>query len=311
MSDVHALRPVSDRPLAISLLLGVSGWVAGLFLLVFVALLIRPEDPAPAAALGIVLLGAAWVLFLVDRDGDAVFLGQLGLALAIAGQCLVLWAVAGLKVDATSVTASALVLEVALAWLMPNRLSRVLSILFATVAWALTMRFAIIGEPEDWSHGHARGPVSLMIVLAGWLATWLPVMGALWWAVRNEPSWRARGWTGLTAPLLTGLVAGLAFATLLSEPFENDHWFGSGEAATPGLALWPLLSALGALGALVAAFALRRRALAATCAVAALLHVGHFYWALGTSLLVKSLVMLVMGAGLLAAARLLRPKEQT
>jgi uncharacterized membrane protein len=37
--------------------------------------------------------------------------------------------------------------------------------------------------------------------------------------------------------------------------------------------------------------------------------VAHFYYALGTSLLAKSLLMLAMGAASLAAARFLRSKE--
>jgi len=45
------------------------------------------------------------------------------------------------------------------------------------------------------------------------------------------------------------------------------------------------------------------------CVVAALLHVSHFYYALGTSLLVKSVLMLAMGGVLLFAARALVVKE--
>jgi len=75
--------------------------------------------------------------------------------------------------------------------------------------------------------------------------------------------------------------------------------------------LWPLLSALGALAAVAAAFARRRRGLMGVCVVAALLHVSHFYYALGTSLVVKSLLMLAMGGAALIAARVLRPMENT
>jgi uncharacterized membrane protein len=41
------------------------------------------------------------------------------------------------------------------------------------------------------------------------------------------------------------------------------------------------------------------------CIAAVLLHVSHFYYALGTSLLLKSVLMLAMGAALLLAARTL------
>ncbi|MES1162371.1 MAG: DUF4401 domain-containing protein, partial [Rhizobacter sp.] len=75
------------------------------------------------------------------------------------------------------------------------------------------------------------------------------------------------------------------------------------------LALWPLLSALGALAAVAAAFARRQRGLMSVCVIAALLHLSHFYYALGTSLLVKSMLMLAMGVAALIAARVLHSKE--
>jgi len=84
--------PAHDRPLAISLLLGVSGWVAGVFMLIFVALLFRPDTASQAAVSGGLLLATAWGLFKVDGDGAQVFVAQLALALSIAGQCLMLFA---------------------------------------------------------------------------------------------------------------------------------------------------------------------------------------------------------------------------
>ena len=110
------------------------------------------------------------------------------------------------------------------------------------------------------------------------------------------------------ALIVDGLrIAGawLAFATIVSQPFESFSLFG--EAPKVGwLALWPLLSALASLAALAAAFALGSRGLMGLCVLAALLHVSHFYYAMGASLLVKSVVMLLMGAACLLAARRLR-----
>jgi hypothetical protein len=48
------------------------------------------------------------------------------------------------------------------------------------------------------------------------------------------------------------------------------------------------------------------RALLALCLAGMLLHVAHFYFALGVSLLAKSVWMLLMGAGLLGLAYWLR-----
>ena len=309
MSESTMADNAAERPLAISLLLGVSGWAAGLFMLVFVALLFHPEGTGQAALSGAVLLAAAWGLFRADRDGAQVFVAQLALALSIAGQCLMLYAMSEHAHGIAPIAGAALLLQTVLALAMPNGLHRTLSTLFATIAWALTLRFALFGEPEFWRSGAAPQVASLPAALAGWLFAWVPVAVGLWWAIRSEPAWRARGWQSVFRPIVTGLIAGLAFATLASHPFESFRWFGSGEVNVGGLALWPLLSAIGALAAVAAAFALRRRALMAVCVVAVLLHVSHFYYALGASLLIKSVLMIVMGGGLLLAARAVNSKE--
>jgi len=301
--------PASDRPLAISLLLGISGWVAGLFVLVFVALLIHPDSPAPAAISGGVLLAAAWGLFMVADDGAQVFVAQLALALSIAGQCLVLFAATDHADDLGRVAAAALALQVALAFLMPDRLHRTLSTLFATIAWALAVRFVLFDAHAGWNAARTTPTTPLPAALAGWALTWGPVAGALGWALRNEAAWVSRGRATLARPLITGLVAGLAFGTLASEPLEALRWFG-GDRGAGSLALWPLLSAAAALAALAAAFAQGRRALMALCAVAALLHVATFYFALGATLLAKSLLMLGVGIACIAASRALRLEEK-
>jgi hypothetical protein len=309
MNPLATRSAAPDRPLAIGLLLGVSGWAAGLCMLFFVVLLFHPDSAGQAAISGAILLAAAWGLFMAARDGEPVFVAQLALALSIAGQCLALHAMTKGSHGIAPVAGAALALQSVLALAMPNRLHRTLSTLFATIAWALTLRFALFGEPGYAMRGEAMHAASLAAALGGWLLTWLPIAAALWWAVRKETDWVSGGWASLARPIIDGLIVGLAVATLASQPFESFRWFGDGSADAGNLALWPLLSALGALGALAAAFALRRSALMVLCAIAAPLHVAHFYYALGTSLLVKSLLMLAMGAASLAAARFLRSKE--
>jgi hypothetical protein len=289
----------TPRPWYISLLLGVSGWLAGLFMLGFVALLFRPDSAGTAAVCGLVLLAAAWGLYKADREG--AFTSQLALALSIAGQCLMLYALNHDSHGLTAIAGSAVVLQVVMVLLMPNPLHRTLSTLFAMIAWAMMLRFGLFGEP-DWSSSRADAP-ALGSALLGWVLAWGPMLAALWWLVRTEAQWMARGWAAVMRPVLTGLIAGLAFATLASQPFEEFRWWGDAAARPDWLALWPLLSAGAALGAVAAAFALRSRALMGTCIVAVLLHISHFYYALGTSLLLKSLLMLAMGVALLLASR--------
>ncbi|MEO8058599.1 MAG: DUF4401 domain-containing protein [Burkholderiales bacterium] len=305
MPDKSAPNP-SARPWYIGLLLGASGWLAGGFLLVFVAMLFHPDSAPGAAFSGVVLLAAAWGLFRADRDG--AFTSQLALALSFAGQCLVLFAMVEHTHALAAVAGAAFVLQAVMLGLMPNRLHRLISALFALIAWALMWRFGLFGEPS-WSATNANAP-SLAAALTGWLITWLPVGAAAWWLIRHEPVWIARGWAPVLRPALSGLIVGIAFATLISYPLESFRWWGSAPARTDWLALWPLLSAGAALAAVAAAFALGSRALMGGSIVAVLLHMSHFYYALGTSLLLKSLLMLLMGAALLFAARRLAAKPE-
>ena len=307
MNTLDPTTPIATaRPWYIGLLLGASGWLAGGFLLAFVAMLFHPDSASSAAFSGTILLAAAWGLFKGDRDG--AFTSQLALALSFAGQCLLLFAMTEHTHALAAVAGAAFVLQAAMLALMPNRLHRLMSALFAPIAWALMWRFGLFGEPS-WSAASGSAP-SLPAALGGWLITWLPVGAALWLLIRREPTWIARGWAPVLRPALTGLIVGIAFATLISYPLESFRWWGSAPVRTDWLALWPLLSAGAALAAVAASFALGNRALMGTCIVAVLLHVSHFYYALGTSLLLKSLLMLLMGTALLFTARWLAAKPE-
>jgi Domain of unknown function (DUF4401) len=290
------------RPWFISLLLGASGWLAGAFVLVFVGLLFKPNSSGEALSIGLVLIAAAWGLFKADRDG--AFVAQLALALSVAGQILVLWGCR--KVFGSNRFASlawaALPLQLTLMIVMPNHMHRIMSALFACAAWAMALRFTLFGE-STWSRQVAEMPSPLLAITV-WLLAWLPVGTLIAWLVRGEAAWMARHWQPIVRPVLTGLITGLAFATVITHPFET-FWDGSARQSG-ALALWPLLAALASLGALAAAFALRSRALMGACLIAALLHVSHFYYALGTGLLVKSVIMLAMGAAMLVAAHIAR-----
>ena len=201
------------------------------------------------------------------------------------------------------VASAALVVQVALALLMPNRLHRTLSTLFATIAWALTIRFALFGEPDFWRETQHVEP-SVLRAAGAWFVAWAPVGALLWALLRREAAWMARGWQSTVRPVVTGLVVGLAFATLASQPFDSFRWIGSSPDAPNWLALWPMLSAFGAVAALMAGFALRSRGLIGACAVAVLLHVSNLYFEMGVSLLFKSLLMLATGGALLVASRI-------
>jgi hypothetical protein len=199
---------------------------------------------------------------------------------------------------------------------MPNRLARALAAFFACVAWALTLRFAWWGDKESWDV--MRHAVSLAPALIGWAAIWIPIAALCAIAIRNEASWMARPAAArIIRPALTGLLLALTFGTFASEPLETFSWFrSSGPMPENWLVLWPLLNAAMALWAGFCAFQLRSKALLGIAIAAALLHVGQFYFLLGTTLVVKSLIMLLMGAALVGAGLSLKrsrraPIEET
>jgi hypothetical protein len=259
--------PGVDRPWYISLILGTAGWFAGIFLLIFVGMLFKPDSAPGALITAAVLLGSAYALFRVDREG--AFVTQLALALSIAGQFALLFGIySAFFTHGDSITGIAmvgLVIQVALAAIMPNDLHKTMCTLFAVIAWGLLLRFGLVS----------------------WLVTWIPVAMLLYGAI-------VKGW--LPRPMINGLIVGLAYATLISYPLdalESKHV----------LSVWPLLSAIASLGAIVAAFAHRSRGLMALCIIATVLHVSHFYYQMDTSLLIKSMIMMVLGVAFLAGAR--------
>jgi hypothetical protein len=298
------------RPWFVSLLQGVAGWLAGIFLLTFAGLIFRPESTGIILALGALLLAAAWLLYRADRS--AVFLDQLALAISIAGQFAVAWAVLKNDPSGLSVAATLLVLQIFVWLIMPNKAARTLAVLFATIAWVFTVRFLIRpgqGEQllfDDW--GDYTPPVlGAWTVPVGWAATWLPILAMAIWLIRNEAQWMSSGIRSHARPLLTGLLLGLSLGGIATEPFTV---FVLG-TETMGLrfswwALFPLLSVALAMFSAYGAFRTRSSALLGFAVFAALLHVSRFYYLYGTTLLWKSVIMLTVGAGLLFAGVALR-----
>lgn len=314
-ASVDSDDAIIQLPWYLSLILGVSAWVAGLCLLVFVAFTFKPDTAPAMFVCSVILLGAAFALYHVGRDG--AFFSQLALAFSIAGQLLF---VVGLVIslerhgrgDANigAIALATFVLQVCLVFLMPSALHRTLSAFFACCVWAMTIRFGLFGEPRPFSYRPDALPVSLDSALLAWALTWLPVAGLLFVLIRREAQWMAKSWQPIVRPAMNGMLIGLAFATLVSQPFQLFDWRGTHAGNIGWLALWPLLSAFAAVCALTVGFALRSRAMMSLAIFGALLHVSHFYYVLGNSLLMKSLFMAVMGVAMLLAAYFLNAQDR-
>src|SRR3954469_5963839 len=83
-ADVPVPEDDAERPWFLSILMGVAGWIAGIFVLVFLGILLDLNGLRQMLVIGLVLLGVAWGLYFIGRG--RVFVDQLALALSIAGQ---------------------------------------------------------------------------------------------------------------------------------------------------------------------------------------------------------------------------------
>jgi hypothetical protein len=293
--------PNTERPWFISLVVGCSGWLAGVFVLAFIWLLFRPESPADNAMAGLVLVLAAFGLYTVDRRSE--FFDQLALALSIAGQfSLVLFAWDVVDSDALAATLTA-VLQLILLLVMPNALAKLLSGFFGCCAWALAIRFAV------WGDDHRQA--TFLPVLFAWLIAWIPLIIAAHVLVATERAWIADRWSRIARPALHGLLLSLCLATWISEPIVAVRFWDEGRASPNWLVLWPLLGVASALFAMLCAYRLRNRAIIGVAIAGALLHVAQFYYLLGATLLVKSCIMLGIGAAALWGAHWLRSRDVT
>jgi hypothetical protein len=287
-----------DRPWFVSAVLGAAGWLAGVFILVFVYLLFEPDSAPELGLAGSILVTAAYGLYRTDRSGS--FLAQLALALSIAGQIALCasFAVATESVAATA--AMTAFVQLGLLFAMPNALARVLAAFFACIAWALTVRFA--WWDRSWLDSGALS-VALVPALLGWLAIWAPIGAAAEWLVRRERAWLATPLRSVARAASSGVIAALAIGTWASEPFASLPFGRVG--SSNWLALWPLLGTAAAAYAALCAVRFRNRTLLGLAIAGALLHTLQFYFVLGVGLLAKAAIMAAVGAALLVGAWLL------
>ena len=297
------------RPWFISLLLGIAGWLAGLFVLVFIGLIFDLRGMEQFLVIGLILLAVAWGLYFASRA--LVFIDQLALALSIAGQL----AIGGYFVDrfdeALPVTAAILVMQLVVFAVMPDRIARTIAAFFACVAWVFVVRFWLRpGQGEDMffdGKPHFTLPMfGAWTLPIEWLLTCIPLIALLVGLMRTETRWMSSAASAFARPAITGLLLALALGGVGAEPVSVLA-FGTeaiGREFT-WWALFPLLSIVLAMVAAFCAFRLRSTGLLGVAIFAALAHLARFYHLYGTTLMWKSFIMLVAGAVLLAAGVLL------
>ncbi len=157
--EVPASDELIESPWYIKVLLAISGWLASLFLLGFLGvgfeLIFR--NAAASVIVGSILIGVAFALLRMPKNE---FYEHVALAVSLAGQALIVWAIFDNTHKETSWILTC-IFQLLLALVMPNFIHRVFSSFFA--ASSLSPALAMSGFP------YISG--SVIMFAAAWL--WL------------------------------------------------------------------------------------------------------------------------------------------
>lgn len=311
--DLPTLDDSGSRatPWYVAGLVGIAGWVAAAFLIVFLGLINLIDSRSSMLVIGGAFCLAALGIKYIRHE--EIFSSQLAFALSLAGQGLII----GSQFDSSSVfqiVVTVLMVEGLLFLLYPDGLHRLISF-FAIVA-------AVAVQMADWSV-EAYFPL-LVLLLAG---------AGLWIWYQHLPL-RASWMGAYFKPLSLGLpiaALGLCFLQLTNSGLTDGPWWGAGLGMGMMLLILgrfvlqeldlPIFSAAGAImliavvilmvpsyktpGVMAAMLVLalgfwRKEHILTGIGVAGFgLFISFYYYNLELTLLVKSFVLIGSGAALL------------
>lgn len=310
-------RPTTSQvPWFVRALQAFSGWLAALFLLGFIGLAAIPllESTPASLSLGCVMLGAAWAILRVAHSDVTE---HLALAISLTGQLLVAWAFANVWGETVYLWWALLGLQCGLSLVMPSQSHRGLSAFAASVALYMALSASALETianglvllsltalwinefrwPGRIQHVHAwaGGLLVGLLVLQG-LAHAGP---SLMW-VENGPG---RALAGL-APWLNAALVALALGLLLRTLVQTPRTLRARLAAYVGAAALVIVSFFApsvgqGVVVMLLGVATGHRLLVGVGVFALLLGIGSYYYVLSTTLLTKSLTLLVIGGLLL------------
>jgi len=296
-----------------------SGWLAALFLLGFIAMgvVFVVESPGASMGLGLAMIGTAYGLF---RRARSDVLEHLALAISLAGQLLVAWALVEWW-EASFYSPWALLgwslfgLQCVLALIMPSQVHRSFSAFVASLALYMalaTSAMAVVTSGlvllaitllwlnefrwpqrlravQAWSHGLLLGLLSMQGLMHGGqsFAFWFDAYG------NNAFAW--------SAPWLNGVSVALSLVLLLYKISHSKfHWV---LYLSPIALLLVSFYAPGVgqgLVVLLLGFAIGHRLVMGLGVFSLLMGIGSYYYWLDATLLTKALTLLVLGGVLLA-----------
>jgi len=228
--------PVPGSRWYVRAMLGVTGWVTALLLLVFVAVgiawIMRSE--LASALVGAAVIAAAWLMLFKRNRND--FVVQFALAVSFAGQSLFavgIFGRFGLEQDSTAAWLLMTLAQVVLAAVMPNNTHRLWSAFAAAVAFYMLLH----------SVGLAFAAPAIILAVAAW--AWL-----------REFAWPVHRRT--LQPMAYGLVVASVAMDMATGAFQPLAGIGVGLAKGGPAAPWAGELLLGTV-LLVVVWALLRR----------------------------------------------------
>lgn len=314
---------VASSPWYVRVMLGIAGWIGALFILGFIGagFAMVMQDSGAASVAAIICCGAAFAIFRMASKGD--FASQFGLATGLVGQ--VLFGVAIFKQFHSGEFIGYFLffcVEVAFTLLMPNFLHRIFTTLAAVGALS-------IGLVQAGLYGFAL-PLTAAGCALVWrgetrLATrsdlWQPVgyglaLGLLQTATtsllggemlslfhRNGNGWFQRHGTEVGTALVAIVFMTVALQILRELNINSSSREGVAILCCAALVLAASFPAHGLAAAsliLIIGFAGGNRILFGLGLLALASFLSHYYYQMSETLLVKSLILGVIGALLLA-----------
>lgn len=313
----------------VRVMLGAAGWIGSVFLLSFVgaAFSFVMQNAFASLLVGALLCGGAFALFKSKRDSD--FITQFSLAIGLVGQMLLIYGLYKLfERDDPLFYAAVFVVEALLTVLMPNFIYRVMTSLAAAVALSFALNSAGVyglatgvtaaGFAILWMQDIRWGRFSAICRPVGYgltLSLLLYQSGILWgrgfWWPR---SYKSTNWISIYAPWLGKALVLAVFLVVIFILLKRLHVVTvsrSGMAVLAAVTLvmaasFPAPGMVQALLILIVGFAVCNRVLIGLGLLALAGFLSNYYYMMQSTLLVKSMLLLGLGAILLVGRLLMR-----
>lgn len=326
---VHGTMPDdtrSDSPWYVKVLLAFCGWLAAIFILGFIgaAFVFVFKSPGTAGIIGGVMIAAAFSLLRISANE---FIEHLGMAISLAGQVLIAYALfeSSPPDDVTAWLLLAL-LQTILAVLMPNFVHRVFSTLVGSIALTISLKeitvpdvvggVLLLGASVCWLNEFnypaqikkvqalGYGLVLALMTLKGTALFGYHALGG--WFVKHHGLW-ARHWLG-------EVIAGAVTVYVVWRVLQRYRQPMTSRLSIIVLLATVLVCAVSikvqgiTLGMVIICFGFlgSNRVLLGLGIVSLLFYISTYYYLLDTTLLNKSISLALAGLGLLVVRWLLQ-----